>query len=315
MGNPLRVLIIEDSEDDTLLIVRELKRGGYEPAFERVELPEAMTAALATQQWDIIISDYRLPHFSGLLALKLLKDKGLDIPFILVSGIITEDEAIEAMEEGAQDYIMKDHLRRLLPAVTRELREAEIRRARWEAEKKLRASENLYRTIFETTGTAISIDNEDTTILLANKEYENITGYTREELEGKKSWTEFVSKEDVDRILNYHYQRRKDTDSAPKTYDFRLIDREGNVKYIYATVAIIPETKKSLASLLDITMLKEAEQALLKNEEELQRRVKELEDFYDMAVGRELRMIELKEEIENLREQLSKCRGKDLKGI
>ena len=313
MGAALRVLIIEDSEDDAILIIRELKRGGYEPVFKRVETPEAMTEALGAQPWDLIISDYHLPKFNGMLALKLLKDAGLDIPFILVSGVITEDEAIGAMEEGAQDYIMKGNLRRLLPAVTRELKEAEIRKARWEAEKKLRESENLYRTIFETTGTAIAIDNEDTIILLVNKEYEKITGYAREELEGKKSWTELVSREDADRILNYHHQRRKDAGSAPKTYDFRLIDRQGNVKYIYATVAMIPETRKSLASLLDITMLKEAEQALRKSEEELQRRVKELEDFYDMAVGRELRMIELKEEAENLREQLKKYRESDLK--
>src|SRR4030066_509592 len=124
MGAPLRVLIVEDSEEDTLLIVRELKRGGFDPIHERVETAKAMTAALESQSWDIVIADYVMPHFSGLEALKLFKESGLDLPFIIVSGSIGEDVAVEAMKSGAHDYLMKNNLARLVPTIQQELREA-----------------------------------------------------------------------------------------------------------------------------------------------------------------------------------------------
>jgi CheY-like chemotaxis protein len=100
MSTPLRVLIVEDSEDDTLLIVRELRRGGYDPTFERVDTPGAMSAAIAQQTWDIIIADYHLPRFSGLAALMLMQEGGLDLPFIIVSGTIGEETAVAAMKAG-----------------------------------------------------------------------------------------------------------------------------------------------------------------------------------------------------------------------
>ena len=135
MAKPLRVLIVEDSENDADLLLRELRRGGYEPAHERVDTAEAMNASLNRQVWDIAFGDYSMPHFNGVAALKLLRGKGFDIPFIFVSGTIGEDTAVEAMKNGANDYIMKGNLKRLIPAVERELREAEMRRAHTEAEK------------------------------------------------------------------------------------------------------------------------------------------------------------------------------------
>jgi two-component system cell cycle sensor histidine kinase/response regulator CckA len=135
MDRPLRLLIVEDSEDDMLLLVREFERGGYKVTFERVDTPEAMQTALDHQPWDIVISDYSMPHFSGTGALKLLNEKGLDVPFIIVSGTIGEDTAVAAMKGGAHDYIMKGNLRRLLPAVERELGEAKVRRERRRAEE------------------------------------------------------------------------------------------------------------------------------------------------------------------------------------
>jgi CheY-like chemotaxis protein len=115
MSNPLRVLIVEDSEDDVLLL-RELRRGGFDPVYERVDTPTAMHAALDRQDWDLGISDAALPHFSGLAALALLQERGLDLPFILVSGAIGEERAVAAMRAGAHDYLMKDNLARLAPA-------------------------------------------------------------------------------------------------------------------------------------------------------------------------------------------------------
>ena len=115
MGNLLHALIVEDSEDDTLLLVRQLRQGGYDPVYERVEMPAELNAALERQTWDIVISDYSMPHFSGLDALVAVKAKCPDLPFILVSGTIGEETAVAAMRAGAQDYIMKNGLARLGP--------------------------------------------------------------------------------------------------------------------------------------------------------------------------------------------------------
>ncbi len=128
MSTPIRVLIVEDSEDDTALIVRELKRNGYDVMFERVDNHKAMKNAFDKQEWDAVIADYAMPKFSMEEALELLRKSKHDIPFVLVSGTIGEDVAVEAMKAGADDYIMKDKLSRLAPAVKRELVEAERRR-------------------------------------------------------------------------------------------------------------------------------------------------------------------------------------------
>lgn len=136
MKTIVRILIVEDSEDDALLMLHHIKKGNYDIQYERIETAEKMAALLRDTSWDIVLSDYSMPHFSGLDALSLLKESGLDIPFIVISGTIGEDVAVEAMRAGAQDYIMKDNLQRLLPAVERELREAKSRseKKRLEAE-------------------------------------------------------------------------------------------------------------------------------------------------------------------------------------
>lgn len=136
MATPLRVLFIEDSDDDTLLQVRLLRQGGYEVSYEQVETPAALSQALE-KKWDIIISDYSMPHFKGTDALQLVRQKGQDIPFIFVSGTIGEDTAVAALKVGAQDYLMKTNLGRLIPAVQRELREAEQRKERRRLEQQV----------------------------------------------------------------------------------------------------------------------------------------------------------------------------------
>ena len=129
MSKPLRVLIIEDSENDALLLVRKLRReGGYEPYHNRADSLEGFNKALNGQQWDIIISDHSMPHFSAIHALQTLRERQLDIPLIIVSGTIAPDAAVAAMKAGASDYIMKNDLTRLIPAIERELREAQSRR-------------------------------------------------------------------------------------------------------------------------------------------------------------------------------------------
>ncbi len=138
MEIPLRVLVVEDLEDDALLLIRMLRRGGYDPIYKRVDTPSALRAALIQEKWDIVISDYSMPQFSGRDALILFKEVGPDIPFVIVSGTIGEAVAVEAMRLGAHDYLMKDNLTRLLPAIKRALQEADIRRARTRAEMALR---------------------------------------------------------------------------------------------------------------------------------------------------------------------------------
>jgi two-component system, NarL family, sensor histidine kinase UhpB len=143
MSHPLRALIIEDSEDDARLLIRELRKNGYDIDFRRVEKAPSMKEALEREKWDIIISDYVLPQFSGLAALEMLKKAGLDLPFIIVSGKIADDIAVSMMKAGAHDYNMKDNLKRLAPAVERELREAAVRRERRHAQDALEISHRL----------------------------------------------------------------------------------------------------------------------------------------------------------------------------
>ncbi len=135
MDKILRVLLVEDSEDDALLLQRELKRSGYAPIMHRVDTPEALELALRSPEWDVIITDHNLPGFGSDAALRLVRESGLDIPVIIVSGTIGEDVAVSAMKAGASDYIMKGNLARLAPAIERELREAEVRHQHRKAEE------------------------------------------------------------------------------------------------------------------------------------------------------------------------------------
>ena len=137
----LRVLIVEDSEDDAELLLRELRRGRWEVIHERVDTPQGMTAALNAHPWDVIIADYFMPHFSGPAALAMARDRSADIPFILISGQIGEETAVEAMQAGADDYLFKGNLKRLLAAVDRELQDAEGRRKAEHTERQLQKGE------------------------------------------------------------------------------------------------------------------------------------------------------------------------------
>ena len=136
MGIPIRVLIIEDSEDDALLTLRELKKGGYEPEWRVVETPQDLTKALDEEQWDIILSDFQMPAFDGREALRMVNEKNIDVPFIIISGVLVEENAVEVLKEGANDYVKKGNWARLIPAVGRELREAQSRRERKRSEER-----------------------------------------------------------------------------------------------------------------------------------------------------------------------------------
>lgn len=138
MNDVLHVLIVEDSIDDMDLLLYELKKGGFELQAERVDTADAMRLALSKKQWDIVLSDFQMPQFSGLEALQILKSSHEDIPFIFVSGAIGEDTAVAAMKSGASDYVMKGRLKRLIPVIQRSLQEANAQRERKKSEETLR---------------------------------------------------------------------------------------------------------------------------------------------------------------------------------
>lgn len=185
MHTPLRLLIVEDSEDDAFLLLRALRQAGYQPLYQRVETGADFLSALAAQEWELIIADYALPRFSALMALQLLRGQGKDIPFIVISGAIGENMAVEAMKAGAHDYVMKGNFARLGPAVARELREATMRQERHRAQEALRKSEERYRDLFENANDIIYTRDMQGYITSVNKKVELITGLPRECLIGR----------------------------------------------------------------------------------------------------------------------------------
>jgi len=170
LDTSLRLLLIEDSEDDAQLLVHELKRAGYDVRYERVDTEETLTAALNRQTWDLAIGDYSMPQFSGMAALRMIQERGLDLPFISVSGTITEEMAVAAMRAGAKDYVTKGHLQRLIPAIERELRESEARAA-------LRDAEASFATLVEFAPIGIYRSNPAGRFLSVNSALVRMLGY------------------------------------------------------------------------------------------------------------------------------------------
>ncbi|MEW6757460.1 MAG: PAS domain S-box protein [Acidobacteriota bacterium] len=182
MKKPLRLLVVEDSEDDTLLLLRVLRKGGFDPEHRRVETPQAMAGALASQDWDLVISDYMMPSFNAVEALSVLQSSGRDLPLLVVSGSIGETRAVEIMQMGARDYIFKDNLTRLVPAVVRELREAEARARGKEAEARLKTNEATFRLLFQSHPQPMWVyDRESLAFLEVNDAAVAKYGYGREE--------------------------------------------------------------------------------------------------------------------------------------
>src|SRR5688572_4589382 len=159
MGKALRALIVEDVERDALLLVRELKRGGFDVTFERVDTAEALSSALDQQSWDIIVSDYTMPRFSAPQALALVKERRLELPFIIVSGTVDEETAVGAIRAGAHDFMAKGRLARLIPAIERELQEARLRAERSRLEEQLVISDRMASVGTLAAGVAHEINN------------------------------------------------------------------------------------------------------------------------------------------------------------
>ena len=181
---PIRVLIVEDSEDDALLLVRQLRNSGFDPTFERVDTAEAMNAALDGRTWDIVLSDFVIPGFGGLEAIKLLRQKGFDIPIMIVSGKIGEETAVKCMKASANDYMMKDNLRRLGTAVERELQDMENRRIRRIVEDRLKTTDANFRRVIASSADGTIVVTKDGFIGFANPAAGVLFGRTEQEMVG-----------------------------------------------------------------------------------------------------------------------------------
>jgi PAS domain S-box-containing protein len=178
MPKPLRALVVEDSPSDADLLIRELQRGGYDVTSRRVQTAEAMQAALDEATWDIVLSDYHMPQFSAPAALKILQSRKLDLPFIIISGTIGEEAAVEALKAGAHDFLVKDRMARLAPAIERELGEVVERRKRRVAEDARHASEAQYRSLIEHAAFGIYRSTPDGRLLAVNPALVTMLAYT-----------------------------------------------------------------------------------------------------------------------------------------
>ena len=271
MKTPLRVLIVEDSEFDAKILVNVLKKGGYDPVYERVETSEAMAAALKTKSWDIILSDYNMPEFSAPDALKLLQETGLDLPFIIVSGGIGEDTAVAAMKAGAHDYLMKGNLARLAPAVERELREAVSRAARRQAEEAERQSEIRYRLLWETATDGVVLMDKEGVIHFANPAVETIFGYPPAEVIGKP--LEFLQSESLRGSASHGIQEylgsvRRNVKAAPlESIGLNKSGKELPIELVFSDMEW-HGTRWFVGFIRDISERKKAEEELRENEEQ-----------------------------------------------
>lgn len=293
------VLIVEDVPSDAELTEREIKQVLTPCMFERVETEEDFLRALDEFKPDIIISDYKMPDFDGMTALKLTLERTPLTPFIILTGSMNENTAVECMKAGAWDYVIKEHIKRLGPAVISALEDKRLRQERKRSEEALLESEQKFRDLAEKSLVGIYlIQNE--AFKYVNPKLAEIFEYTVEELIDKKSPRDLTVPEDWP-IIEESLEKRISGEIKEAHYNFRGIKKNKDIIYLesYGVRTMYKGQTAVIGTMLDITKRKQME-------EEIQKRVKELEEFYQMAIGRELRMIELKNEIEKLQNELKK---------
>jgi PAS domain S-box-containing protein len=289
---PLRLLLVEDSEDDAFLLLRHLKRGGYELEHQRVQTAETLRQALDSQSWDIIISDHAMPNFTGVEALEALQATGKDIPFIMVSGAVGEERAVQMMKAGAADYVMKDNLARLIPAIERELRDAQIRRERKAAEAQVY---KLSSALAQSASLVMILDTESK-IEFVNETFSRVTGYSAAEAIGQTG-----SLLESGMHAQSYYQDLRTSMAAGKDWRGEILNRkkDGNHYWAYLTVSAIRNDKGEISHFLsiqeDITERKRLES-------ELQRYTEQLEQ---MVENRTLQLRSAKEQFEAILENSS----------
>jgi len=280
MAEKLKILIVEDNPDDALLILRALKKEGYQVDSKIVETAKAMDEALSSEEWDLVISDFAMPKFSGAESLALFKSKHIDIPFILVSGTVGEDIAVEMMRSGAHDYIMKTNLKRIVPAIQRELKEVVIRQQRKKALEDLRKSEEQYRTLINYMSEGLLQTDLKDKILFANQRFCDILGYSNDELIGKIATDFLIHSEDKKITQEKNILRAR---GISDKYELRLIKKNGDI--IWSEISGSPVYDKngivigSIGLFTDITQKYLAEIALKESEQKFRGLVERISDI------------------------------------
>ena len=231
MDKRLSILIIEDSESDAGLVIREFHKANYEITAERVETADGMRSALARQSWDLIISDYNLPEFDAPAALTIFRESGLDIPFIVVSGAIGEETAVAIMIAGAHDYVMKGNLIRLIPAAERELGEAQMRHSKRLAEVALRTSEEKYRLIADNADDWVYWAAPDGTLRYISPSCERVTGYHSTEFINHPQLIQGISYPEDKETVDHHFAKLRE-EHKPDYLEFRIVTKTGEVRWI-----------------------------------------------------------------------------------
>ena len=253
MNASVRLLLVEDNEDDAELILNELRRRGHHPEAVRVESLGAVRQAFEAGRWDCVLSDFSLPTCNGLDVLRTVRERDPDVPFLFVSGSIGEEVAVAAMRAGAHDYILKDNLARLEPAVARELKDAVERRQHRETARTLRQVETRLRRVFESRMIGMVFWRKDGTALEANEEFLRLTGYaTRDLRDGRINWRAMLPAEHLD--LN----------AAPAEIEIRT-RQDAPRQVLVASVPLDPAAQESASFVLDMTVTsadREARRAL-----------------------------------------------------
>jgi len=262
----LAVLLVEDSEDDALLIINQIKRAGYDVHWKRVETAEELQQALNETGWNVVISDYILPHFSGMEALKIVHKQEPDMPFMIVSGKISDEIAVSAMKAGAHDYILKTNLLRLSAAIERELMEASVRK---KTETALQESEEKFKNLVESLPVIIFSISSTGIITSLNYEFERATGWSREEWINK-SFFKILHRDDISSVIN----AIKETGSIKNSLklvkqELRLLAKSGNYIMVEAT-SRLQFRKGKVVEILgfarDITEQKKLEEQLMQSQ-------------------------------------------------
>lgn len=268
MTIPLNLLLVEDSEDDALLLIHELRRGGFDPKVDRVTTKAAFRKALKQGGWEAVVSDFNLPRFTGRDAFQVFQDSGLDLPFILLSGVIDIATAAELMAAGVHDFIEKGDLSRLVPALLRELRAARMRQDHRNAQQALLEREAVLTAIFDNSTTLIDLKDAEGHYLLVNKEYERRRNVTSRELKGTTP-ADHMPPETAEAILVRHREIVKTGEAINCEIDVPFSD--GDVHHLFVTKFPIRDEGGNVAQVgsisTDITERKQAELDLWKNEQ------------------------------------------------